>query len=164
MTCAPYILQIYLDALQERMHASNTDMWEAYWTEEGPRGEEFCRNRLVEQLAGLMPDAIRLEPEMRMPERRRADIVAIYSAVGSAGRDQGPMAPRGVERCLRPARRLLCSRMARAGSWGLHRSVVRRRTWKAAIATPGAMRTTADLSSAPSDADRPSSRGATFAD
>ena len=72
----------YLDALQERMHASNTDMWEAYWTEEGPRGEEYCRNRLVEQLAGLMPDAIRLEPEMRMPERRRADIVAIRNAVG----------------------------------------------------------------------------------
>ena len=71
-----------LDALQERMHASNTDTWEVYWTEEGPRGEEYCRNRLVEQLAGLMPDAIRLEPEMRMPERRRADIVAIRNAVG----------------------------------------------------------------------------------
>ena len=71
-----------LGALQERMHASNTDMWEAYWTEEGPRGEEYCRNRLVEQLSGLMPDVIRLEPEMRMPERRRADIVAIRNAVG----------------------------------------------------------------------------------
>ena len=71
-----------LDVLQERMHASNTDMWEVYWTEEGPRGEEYCRNRLVEQLAGLIPDAIRLEPEMRMPERRRADIVAIRNAVG----------------------------------------------------------------------------------
>ena len=71
-----------LDALQERMHASNTDMWEAYWTEESPREEEYCRNRLVDQLAGLMPEAIRLEPEMRMPERRRADIVAIRNAVG----------------------------------------------------------------------------------
>ena len=71
-----------LDALQERMHASNTDMWEAYWTEGGPRGEEYCRNRLVDQLAGLMPEAIRLEPEMRMPERRRADIVAVRNAVG----------------------------------------------------------------------------------
>ena len=71
-----------LDSLQERMHASNTDMWEVYWTEEGPRGEEYCRNRLVEQLAGLMPDTIRLEPEMRMPERRRADIVVIRNAVG----------------------------------------------------------------------------------
>ena len=76
-----YILD-RLDALQERMHASNTDTWEVYWTEEGPRGEEYCRNRLVEQLADLMPDAIRLEPEMRMPERRRADIAAIRNAVG----------------------------------------------------------------------------------
>ena len=72
----------HLCALQNRMHASNTDMWEAYWTAEGPRGEEYCRNRLVEQLAGLMPDAIRLEPEMRMPGRRRADIVAICNAIG----------------------------------------------------------------------------------
>lgn len=71
-----------LDVLQERMHASNTDMWEVYWTEEGPRGEEYCRNRLIEHLAGLIPDAIRIEPEMRMPERRRADIVAIRNAVG----------------------------------------------------------------------------------
>ena len=71
-----------LDMLQVRMHASDTDMWEVYWTEEGPRGEEYCRNRLVEQLAGLMPDAIRLVPEMRMPEHRRADIVAIRNAVG----------------------------------------------------------------------------------
>ena len=71
-----------LDVLQERMHTSDTDMWEVYWTEEGPRGEEYCRNRLVEQVAGLMPDAVRIVPEMRMPERRRADIVAICNAVG----------------------------------------------------------------------------------
>ena len=76
-----YILD-YLDALQDRMHASDTDMWEAYWSQEGPRGEEYCRNRLVEHLAGLIPDAIRLAPEMRMPERRRADIVAIRNEVG----------------------------------------------------------------------------------
>ena len=76
-----YILDC-LDALQERMHASDTDMWEAYWSQEGPRGEEYCRNRLVDQFAGLMHEAIRLAPEMRMPERRRADIVAIRNAVG----------------------------------------------------------------------------------
>lgn len=72
----------HLDELQERMHASNTDMWEAYWTGNDPREEEYCRNRLVEHLSGLMPDAIRLEPEMRMPERRRADFVAIRNAMG----------------------------------------------------------------------------------
>ena len=72
----------HLDALQKQMHAGNTDMWETYWTEESPRGEEFSRNRLVEQVSGLMPDSIRLEPEMRMPERRRADIVVIRNAIG----------------------------------------------------------------------------------
>ena len=60
----------------------HTDMWEVCWTEEGPRGEKYCRNRLVEQLSGLMPDAIQPEPEMWMPGRRRADIVAIRNAIG----------------------------------------------------------------------------------
>ena len=72
----------HLDELQKRMHASSTDMWEAYWTGNGPREETYCRNRLVEHLSGLMPEAIRLEPEMRMPERRRADFVAIRNAMG----------------------------------------------------------------------------------
>lgn len=72
----------HLDELQERMHASNTDMWEAYRTENDPREEEYFRNRLVEHLSGLMPEAIRLEPELRMPERMRADFVAIRHAMG----------------------------------------------------------------------------------
>ena len=72
----------HLDALQQRIHGSNTDMWEAYWAEERPREEEFCRNRLVDQLSGLMSDSIRLEPEMRMPNRRRADFVTIRNAIG----------------------------------------------------------------------------------
>ena len=71
-----------LDALQARMHASDTDMWEAYWTESGPRGEEHCRNRLVEHLSGLMSDAVRLVPEMRMPGQRRADFVALRNGIG----------------------------------------------------------------------------------
>ncbi|MDD9981676.1 MAG: hypothetical protein OXU81_10020 [Gammaproteobacteria bacterium] len=72
----------HLDVLQERMHASDTDMWETYWTENGPRGEEYCRNRLIEHLSGLMSDAVRLVPEMRMPERRRADFVTIRNEIG----------------------------------------------------------------------------------
>ena len=72
----------YLDMLQGRMHASDTDMWEAYWTENGPRGEEYCRNRLVEHLSGVMSDAVRLAPEMRMPGRRRADFVALRNGIG----------------------------------------------------------------------------------
>ena len=56
----------HLDTLQERMHASSTDMWEAYWTEEGPQGEDYCRNRRVDHL----PDAIRLVPERRVATAR----------------------------------------------------------------------------------------------
>ena len=72
----------HLDMLQDRMHASDTDMWETYWTENGPRGEEYCRNRLVEHLSGLMSDTVRLVPEMRMPRQRRADFVALRNGLG----------------------------------------------------------------------------------
>ena len=71
-----------LDVLQERIHASDTDIWETYWTENRPREEEYCRNRLVEHLSGLMSDAVRLVPEMRMPGQRRADFVALRNGIG----------------------------------------------------------------------------------
>ena len=70
-------LEDHLDALQEKMHASTTDMWETYWTGERPRGEIFCRNRLVELLAGQMGNRLQIEPEARMPEGKLADFVAI---------------------------------------------------------------------------------------
>ena len=72
----------HLELLQERMHASSTDMWEAYWTQQSPQGEDYCRNRLVDHLSGQIPDAIQLVPEMRMPARRRADFVAVRNAIG----------------------------------------------------------------------------------
>ena len=71
-----------IEILQERMQASNTDMWEAYWTEDGPRGENFCRNRLIEYISGQLPQSIRFEPEMHMPGQMRADIAAIRNALG----------------------------------------------------------------------------------
>ncbi len=72
-----------LETLQERMQASNTDMWEAYWADEGrPRGENFCRNRLIEHISGQLPPSIRFEPEMHMPDQTRADIAAIRNAIG----------------------------------------------------------------------------------
>ncbi|MGK9235858.1 hypothetical protein KXS07_29900 [Inquilinus limosus] len=68
--------------VQERMHATNTDMWEAYWDGAKPRPENFCRNRLVEHISGQLPAAIRFEPEMHMPEQKRADIAAIRDSIG----------------------------------------------------------------------------------
>jgi hypothetical protein len=68
--------------VQARMHATNTDMWEAYWDGTKPRPENFCRNRLIEHISGQLPPAIRFEPEMHMPNQKRTDIAAIRDAIG----------------------------------------------------------------------------------
>jgi hypothetical protein len=71
-----------ISVVQARMHGSNTDMWEAYWDGAKPRGENFCRNRLVEYISGQLPEAVRFEPEMHMPAQKRADIAAIHGKIG----------------------------------------------------------------------------------
>lgn len=70
-----------IQALNDRMHSTATDMWEAYWDGTKPRGENFCRNRLVEHISGQLPDAIRFAPEMHMPQQKRADIAAILGSI-----------------------------------------------------------------------------------
>ena len=76
-----YFLDL-METLQYRMHGTNTDMWEAYWVNGNPRNENFCRNRLIEQISGRLPDSIRFEPEMHMPGQKRADIAAIRDLIG----------------------------------------------------------------------------------
>lgn len=71
-----------ISVLHDRMHGANTDMWEAYWDGAKPRGENFCRNRLIEHISGQLPEAIRFEPEMHMPGQKRADIAAIRNGIG----------------------------------------------------------------------------------
>ena len=71
-----------LDTLQERMHASNTDMWETYWANGKPRHENYCRNRLIDQISGTLPDSVRFVPEPLMPGQTRADIAAIRDLIG----------------------------------------------------------------------------------
>ena len=68
--------------LQKRIRGSNTDMWEAYWADDRPRDENFCRNRMIDQISGGLDPSIRFEPEMHMPGQKRADIAAIRNAVG----------------------------------------------------------------------------------
>ena len=70
-----------LESLQERMQASSTDMWQTYWVGPASRCENFCRNRLVDQLSTLVPRAIQIEPEAHMPEGRRADFVLSHDAI-----------------------------------------------------------------------------------
>ena len=72
-----------LESLQKRIRASNTNTWQAFWVDDNPRDdnyrnprpENFCRDRLVEYLGGLMLPAIQIEPEARMPEDKRTDFV-----------------------------------------------------------------------------------------
>ena len=71
-----------LDILQERMHGSNTNMWQAYWNEGEPKDENFCRDRMIEHISGQLPASIRFEPEMRMPSQTRSDIAAIRNTIG----------------------------------------------------------------------------------
>ena len=71
-----------LDRLQELIHGSNTDMWEAYWEGDRPAVENYCRNRLIEHVSGRLPPSIRFEPEFHMPDQKRADIAAIRNAIG----------------------------------------------------------------------------------
>ena len=71
-----------IEDLQRRIRGSNIDMWEAYWVDDRPRDENFCRNRMIEQISGRLDPSIRFEPEMHMPRQKRADIAAIRNAVG----------------------------------------------------------------------------------
>ena len=71
-----------IEDLQKQMHASNTDMWEAYWDGKRPKGENFCRNRMIEHISRQLPRSIRFEPERHMPRQKRADIAAIRNTVG----------------------------------------------------------------------------------
>ena len=71
-----------IERLQERMKGSNTDMWEAFWAGTQPKGENYCRNRMIEHISGQLPDSIRFEPEFHMPRQKRADIAAIRNQIG----------------------------------------------------------------------------------
>lgn len=70
-----------IETLQERIRASDTNMWEAYWDGDRPRGEEFCRDRMIEHVSMALPQSIRFGPESRMPQRKRADIALTRNAV-----------------------------------------------------------------------------------
>ena len=71
-----------LDTLQPQMHGSNTDTWETYWANGKPRNENFCRNRMIEQISGTLPDSIQFVPEPLMPGQTRADIAAVRDSIG----------------------------------------------------------------------------------
>ncbi len=71
-----------IEDLQKWIRGSNTDMWEAYWVNDQPRAEPFCRNRMIEHISRQLPLSIRFEPERHMPRQKRADIAAIRNTIG----------------------------------------------------------------------------------
>ena len=121
----------HVETLQEQIQASNTDMWEAYWVEEGqPRGENFCRNRLIEHISGRLPPSIRFEPEMHMPGQTRVDIAAIRNTIGLPVEIKGQWHPEVWNARERPTRCEIRARLASARPGRVHGSLVRRRSGK----------------------------------
>ena len=70
-----------IETVRQRMQGSNTDMWQAYWSDERPNDEIYCRNRLVEHVSGQLPPSIRFEPERYMAGQKRADIAVIRNTI-----------------------------------------------------------------------------------
>lgn len=71
-----------LERVQTYVQQGDTRAWEAYWTGSSPKDENTCRDRLLDALRGYMPTAIALIPETRMPNAKRADLVALYNGNG----------------------------------------------------------------------------------
>ena len=71
-----------LEEFRKQVRRSDTNMREAYWNDTGePRTEEYCRDRLIEHVSGPLPESIRFGPEVRMPDRKRADIALTRNAI-----------------------------------------------------------------------------------
>ena len=71
-----------VETLMEQIRGGNTDMWETYWNGNQPRGENFCRNRMIEHISKHLHPSIRFEPERHMPNQRRVDIAVIRNNIG----------------------------------------------------------------------------------
>ncbi len=63
-----------LTAFKAKLAGNNLDSWVVFWDRDRPHEENFCRNRLVDQLSSELPAAITFHPEEQMPGVTRADI------------------------------------------------------------------------------------------
>lgn len=66
-----------LRRLQSELRGNDTDTVVKYWCDDGtPRGEDFCTDRLVEDIMRLLPPfGISRTPQADMPNNKRADIL-----------------------------------------------------------------------------------------
>ena len=74
------LLSDKLNELANRIRTTNTDDWLQYWNEDSrgrqvnPKHEEHCRDALLSDLRGLLPDGVVAEPEGEYANDMRADI------------------------------------------------------------------------------------------
>jgi hypothetical protein len=71
-----------LEIVQDYLRNGDTKSWEAFWTNDRPKDENTCRDRLLDQLRPRLPFEVTFLPEITMPEANRADIVVIYHKYG----------------------------------------------------------------------------------
>jgi hypothetical protein len=76
------ILLDRLEAVQDYIRNGDTGAWEAFWTDNRPKDENTCRNRLLDQIRANVPIEINFLPETVMPDATRTDIIAIYTQYG----------------------------------------------------------------------------------
>ncbi|WP_119458541.1 hypothetical protein [Rhodospirillaceae bacterium SYSU D60014] len=66
-----------LQWLQEEVRDGDTNGWVPFWNGEVPHGENDCRDRILDRIRPKFePVEVQLRPECRMPDDKRADIVA----------------------------------------------------------------------------------------
>lgn len=70
-----------LEATQKYIRDGDTDAWSCFWDGGLPLDEETSRNRLLDYLRPKMGVQIAANPESTMPERKRVDILVIYSGM-----------------------------------------------------------------------------------
>jgi len=60
--------------IQRRIRNSDTNRWQAYWRGDRPHCENYCRDRLIEDIRHNLPNSIQVQPESRTPQDGRVDI------------------------------------------------------------------------------------------
>ncbi len=71
-----------LSDVQNYIRGSETDAWETFWSGDGPKTENRCRDRLIDLLRAGMPTEVQLLPESLMPGSKRSDILALIGELG----------------------------------------------------------------------------------
>jgi hypothetical protein len=71
-----------LEGLQNRLRNSPTNDVDAFWYNDGPRGENYCRDRITTYLDPFVGRyGVRVHTEGTMPSNKRCDLLSTYGAI-----------------------------------------------------------------------------------